>query len=44
VQIGTALFVEPDAPVKIIKGLKKYLSQHKLGSIKELTGQVRLHK
>jgi len=25
VQIGTALFVEPDAPVKIIKQIKKYL-------------------
>lgn len=44
VQIGTALFVEPDAPVKIVKELKKYLSKNKMGSIRELTGQVRIYK
>jgi len=43
VQIGTALFVEPDAPVKIVKGLQKYLREHNIASIKELIGQVRVY-
>ncbi len=41
VQIGTSLFVEPDAPIKIIKDLKKYLSENKLGAVKELIGKLR---
>jgi dihydroorotate dehydrogenase (NAD+) catalytic subunit len=41
VQIGTTLFVEPDAPIKIIKNLKKYLSENKLGAIRELIGKLR---
>lgn len=44
VQIGTALFVEPDAPVKIVKQLKKYMSKNKIESIRDLTGQVRIYK
>jgi dihydroorotate dehydrogenase (NAD+) catalytic subunit len=43
VQIGTALFIEPDAPVKITKELEKYLSKHNIGSIKELVGKVRIY-
>ena len=42
VQVGTALFVEPDAPVKIIKGLKKYLKDHKLSAVTDLIGKVRV--
>ncbi len=42
VQIGTALFVEPDAPAKIIKGLKKYLKDHKLSAVTDLIGKVRV--
>jgi dihydroorotate dehydrogenase (NAD+) catalytic subunit len=41
VQVGTALFIEPDAPVRIIRDLKKYLSRNKLGSIRELVGKLR---
>lgn len=44
VQIGTALFVEPDAPAKIIKGLHDYLKKNKVNSIREITGQVRIYK
>ncbi len=43
IQVGTALFIEPDTPVKIIKGLKKYLSKYKINSIKELIGKVRIY-
>ena len=41
VQIGTALFVEPDAPVKIEKDLKQYLKRKKLASVFDLVGKVR---
>jgi len=41
VQIGTALFVEPDAPVRIIRDLATYLRQHRLGSVGEMVGKVR---
>jgi dihydroorotate dehydrogenase (NAD+) catalytic subunit len=41
VQIGTALFIEPDAPVKITRDLIAYLKTKKLGSVRELVGKVR---
>jgi dihydroorotate dehydrogenase (NAD+) catalytic subunit len=41
VQVGTTLFIEPDAPVKIVSGLKTYLKQHKLAHVTELIGKVR---
>lgn len=41
VQVGTALFVEPDAPVKIIKDLKKFLIKRKLNKITDLIGQLK---
>jgi len=41
VQIGTALFIEPDAPVKITRDLTAYLKAKKLGSVRELVGKVR---
>lgn len=43
VQVGTSLFVDPTGPIKIKRDLIKYLTQHKLESIRELTGQVRLY-
>lgn len=44
VQIGTALFVEPTAPITIVKQLKKYMLENKIESIRELTGKVRIYK
>jgi dihydroorotate dehydrogenase (NAD+) catalytic subunit len=41
VQIGTALFVQPDAPVKIAEDLRAYLRRKKLTSVSELVGKVR---
>jgi dihydroorotate dehydrogenase (NAD+) catalytic subunit len=41
VQIGTALFVEPDAPVKIIKGLKQYMKSRKVARVTDMIGRVR---
>jgi len=41
VQIGTGLFIKPDAPVEIEKGLTQYLKRKKLNSVYDLIGQVR---
>lgn len=40
IQIGTALFTDPYAPVKIAEGLNKYLDDHGMKSVTELTGTV----
>jgi len=40
VQIGTALFVEPEAPLKILHGLTDYLKRKKLKSIGDLVGKL----
>ncbi len=41
VQVGTALFVQPDAPVRIVDGLKQYMKRKKLASIADMVGKVR---
>jgi dihydroorotate dehydrogenase (NAD+) catalytic subunit len=41
VQIGTALFIEPDGPVRIVRDLAQYLRKKKLKSVNELVGKVR---
>lgn len=43
IEVGTALFIEPDTPIKIINDLKKYLSENKFNSIKELVGKLRTY-
>jgi len=40
-QIGTVLFSDPYAPVKILSGLEAYLEQNRLKSVAELTGKVK---
>ena len=40
VAVGTALFVDPTTPLKIIDGLEAYLSKRGLSSVRELTGGV----
>lgn len=41
IQVGTALFVDPYAPLKMVEDLKKYLKRKKLDSVSRLIGQVR---
>ncbi len=41
-QIGTVLFTDPYAPVKILDGLNRYLDQNKIRSVTELTGKVQV--
>lgn len=40
IQVGTALFADAYAPLKIIEGLERYLEEHHLQSVTELTGKV----
>lgn len=40
-QIGTVLFTDPYAPVKILDGLNRFLDEQGLDSVTELTGGVR---
>lgn len=39
-QIGTVLFTDPYAPVKIAEGLNRFMDDHGIGSLSELTGSV----
>jgi len=38
VQIGTLSFVEPDGPIQVIEGLKKYCEDEKIASITKVLG------
>ena len=39
-QIGTVLFTDPYAPVKIAEGLAKFMDENGVQSVSELTGAV----
>ena len=39
-QIGTALFTDPYSPVRIVEGLNRYLDDHNMSSVTELTKTV----
>ena len=41
VQIGTVLFSDPYAPLKITEGLERYLDENGIANVSELTGGVR---
>lgn len=41
VQIGTVLFSDPYAPLKIVEGLEKFLKEKGLSSVRELTGTIK---
>lgn len=41
VQVGTALFVEPHAPLTIITGFKQYMKERNISRVAELVGKVR---
>lgn len=41
IQVGTAMFTDPFAPVKIIEGMNVWLDERGIGSAGELTGTVR---
>ena len=43
VQIGTATFANPLAPVEAIEGLERYCIDHNIGDVKEVVGIARNH-
>ncbi len=40
VQVGTAVFNDPMAPINILKGIKEFLAEENIGSAGELTGTL----
>ncbi len=41
VQVGTALFADPYAPIKIVEGLNNYLDEKGIQSVGQLTGTIK---
>lgn len=41
VGIGTALFIDPTTPLRVLEGIEDYLRRHHIPSISELVGQLR---
>ena len=42
IQVGTANFIDPQISVKIIDGIEKYLNRHKINSVNELIGALKV--
>jgi len=40
VQVGTATFIDPEAPVKVLEGIENYLEQKGFSDIKEIVGYI----
>jgi len=40
VGIGTALFIDPTTPIKVLDGITDYLRRHKINSVSQLVGQL----
>ena len=43
VQIGTASFLDPRAPIQIINGIKSYLREHNIQNVQEIIGTLKRH-
>lgn len=42
VQIGTANFIDPTSPVKVLEGIEQYMKKHKISRITDLIGALEL--
>ncbi len=42
IQVGTAIFKDPFAPIKIIEGINDYLKRHNIQHVSDLTGALQL--
>lgn len=42
VAVGTAIFADPLAPIKVIDGINAYLDRHQIASVSELVGAVQI--
>lgn len=43
VQVGTANFIDPSVTMKIVSGIENYLERHRIASVKELTGGLKVN-
>jgi dihydroorotate dehydrogenase (NAD+) catalytic subunit len=41
IQVGTACFIDPQAPVKIIQGIEEYMDRHGVKEVSELVGAMK---
>lgn len=41
VQVGTAIFTDPYAPLKIVDGLERYMTENNIENLSEITGAVK---
>jgi len=42
VAVGTANFIDPQAPLKVIEGIENYLDEHKIDKVSRLIGAIRI--
>lgn len=41
IQVGTAMFYDPYAPIKIVDGINEWLDKHNIKDVNEIVGQVK---
>jgi dihydroorotate dehydrogenase (NAD+) catalytic subunit len=41
VAVGTAIFINPRAPLVVLTGIKAYLKEHKIDDIRQLIGSIK---
>jgi dihydroorotate dehydrogenase (NAD+) catalytic subunit len=41
VQVGTATFVNPRAPLDVLEGLQRFMEEHNVSDVRELIGAAR---
>ena len=42
IQVGTAIFKDPNIPVQIVQGIREYMNRHKLKDINDLIGSLQV--
>lgn len=42
VAVGTAIFGDPDVPLKVVRGIGEYLRRHKMNRVRDLVGSLRV--
>ncbi len=43
VQVGTANFIDPSVTMKIVSGIEDYLERHRIASVRDLTGALKVN-
>lgn len=44
VAVGTACFVDPYAPMKVLEGLNSYMEKHSINSLDDIIGKLEVHE